>query len=320
MARASKPISNPAELPPELLWLSDAPLFLDERLVGRVYDAVVQPTYRDTKLIETDGQEVKIAIAGKGGGEIKIGLPEFLKLLKPVFPSVEATVGGELGGTSESTQTGERSVERVPIENPQRQLLLLTIHYLQLHAAQQTRAYIVRDPSQEAWRTPDFIRAVPRALVFLELPGHDEATSPLIPTMLIPTAAEFEKGGVVELFSKSPGVTEAGPYPERAKEGENLRELRRKYWNAFQKHFSATKAMKAVEDEARERGRIRWIDYRLPITDLGDTLHLHFVPSGDYDTGTFAYNLIKRGFKHGLRLVGTLKSEPDLNVLAVYER
>jgi hypothetical protein len=27
-----------------------------------------------------------------------------------------------------------------------------------------------------------------------------------------------------------------------------------------------------------------------------------------------------RGFKHGLRVVGTLKSEPDLNVLGIFER
>jgi hypothetical protein len=44
------------------------------------------------------------------------------------------------------------------------------------------------------------------------------------------------------------------------------------------------------------------------------------VPAATYDTGTFAYNFIKRGYKHGIRLVGTLKSEPDMNVLAIYEK
>ena len=39
-----------------------------------------------------------------------------------------------------------------------------------------------------------------------------------------------------------------------------------------------------------------------------------------FSLGYFAYNFIKRGFKHGLRLVGTLKSEPDMNVLAIYEK
>jgi hypothetical protein len=117
-----------------------------------------------------------------------------------------------------------------------------------------------------------------------------------------------------------PGA-DIGPYPQKA---DNLAELlgqRKEYWLRFQEKFSATKAMVAVEDAAKAaKGRIRWIDYRLPITDRGDTLHLHFCPAGEFDAGVFAYNLIKRGFKHGLRLVGTLKSEPDMNVLAVYDR
>jgi hypothetical protein len=48
----------------------------------------------------------------------------------------------------------------------------------------------------------------------------------------------------------------------------------------------------------------------------GEVLHLHVVAHGDYDTGVFAYNLIRRG----LRIVGSLKSQPALNVLAIYEK
>lgn len=33
----------------------------------------------------------------------------------------------------------------------------------------------------------------------------------------------------------------------------------------------------------------------------------------------FAYNLISRGERYGLRIVGSLKSQPALNVLAIYE-
>ena len=94
---------------------------------------------------------------------------------------------------------------------------------------------------------------------------------------------------------------------------------RKKYWAWFGENFNATQAMIAVEKVA-EGGRIRWIDYRVPLTFEGDSLHLHFCPEGRYDTGVFAYNLVKRGFKHGLRLVGPLKSEPDMNVLVVYEK
>jgi hypothetical protein len=52
----------------------------------------------------------------------------------------------------------------------------------------------------------------------------------------------------------------------------------------------------------------------------GDTLHLQVCPSGKFDTGTFAYNSIKRAYKHALQLVGTLKSDPDMDVLAIYDK
>ena len=78
--------------------------------------------------------------------------------------------------------------------------------------------------------------------------------------------------------------------------------------------------MEVLEAAGTTNGRIRWIAYRLPLTDEGDTLHLSISPASKYDTGVFGYNFIKRCYKHGLRIVGTLKSEPDMNVFAVYER
>lgn len=52
----------------------------------------------------------------------------------------------------------------------------------------------------------------------------------------------------------------------------------------------------------------------------GEPLNLHVVAHGDYDTGVFAYNMIRRGERHGLRIVSSLKSQPALNVLAIYEK
>jgi hypothetical protein len=51
-----------------------------------------------------------------------------------------------------------------------------------------------------------------------------------------------------------------------------------------------------------------------------EVLHLHVVAHGDYDTGVFAYNLLRRGERYGLRIAGSLKSQPALNVLAIYEK
>jgi hypothetical protein len=37
-------------------------------------------------------------------------------------------------------------------------------------------------------------------------------------------------------------------------------------------------------------------------------------------TAVFAYGIIRRGERFGLRIVGSLKSQPALNVLAIYEK
>jgi hypothetical protein len=47
---------------------------------------------------------------------------------------------------------------------------------------------------------------------------------------------------------------------------------------------------------------------------------MHVQGRGEFATGTFAYNLVKRGFRHGLRVVGTMKSEPGMNALAIFEK
>jgi hypothetical protein len=61
------------------------------------------------------------------------------------------------------------------------------------------------------------------------------------------------------------------------------------------------------------------MDYRMTF-GTGQVLHLHLVARGDYDTGMFAYNIIRRGERYGLRIVRSLKSQPSLNVLAIYEK
>jgi len=78
-------------------------------------------------------------------------------------------------------------------------------------------------------------------------------------------------------------------------------------------------AVKVVEEAIGTGGRPRWIDYRMTFS-TDEVLHLHVDAHGDYDTGVFAYNLLRRGQRYGLRIVGSLKSQPALNVLAIYEK
>jgi hypothetical protein len=172
--------------------------------------------------------------------------------------------------------------------------------------------------------------------VFIDLPGQEQALDEGLPeTRLIPTAAEFGNGEVVPLFMDLTAESGERPpkYPdidadkyrqaqpeERQGMVRALPAQRKEYWAWFERNFNASRAMHVVEKASALRGGLRWIDFRVPLTAEGDTLHLHIAPNQSYPTGTFAYNLIKRGHKHGLRLVGTLKSEPDMNVLAIYEK
>jgi hypothetical protein len=59
---------------------------------------------------------------------------------------------------------------------------------------------------------------------------------------------------------------------------------------------------------------IEWIDFRVALDGTGRTVHFHLESRGRYFTGAFAYMVIRRVVGHGLRLVGTLKDGPDVNV------
>jgi hypothetical protein len=247
-----------------------------------------------------------------------------LGLLKP---SAKSKAEGS-AKKEDATKEGQK-VELLPIDTPQRQLEQLALYYC---AYFHERFKIVTDTKDESWRSPSFILDPPRALALIDLPSHAEAeTSGKPATKLIPTAAEFENGKIELIYQRlrgkqvdpQTGIESEGlpTYPDKAgTPPAELKAQRAKYWAWFDKCFSAPQCMLAVEEAAGENGRIRWIDFRLPLTAAGDTLHLHVCPGGRYDTGSLAYNLIKRGFKHGIRLVGTLKSEPDMNVLAIYEK
>ena len=310
--------NNPSNSYKDYMWLADAPLFIDQDQVERFYDAVVRPVSKERTIkLEVSKEKIK-EIRGKLGAEAGISLPSFLDFLFKADAKLSAEGEAKGGETQSSTTT----IELDPIESPQRQLEDLTIHYLLKH---QERIFLVNNPAEEDWRKPETILDVPRELVFLDLPGQAEAVEKELPeTKLIPTAVEFENGVVELLFDKLKSKEGCPPpkYPDSSqiKKYPELVDARKKYWSWYDEHFNAVQAILTVEKAGSSNGRIRWIDFRTPINSDGSTLHLHICPSGKYDTGVFAYNLIKRGLKHGLRLVGTLKSEPDMNVLAIYEK
>jgi hypothetical protein len=305
-----------------LLWLGDAPLFIDEQQIRGFYDAVVRPPGKESATIEvSDLNSFKKALGIKGG--VSVGLSKLLSVF-----------GVSVGAEGSMEKSGERDIKKTfrleSIDTPHRQLIDLTAWYA---AVRPTRLLTVSAMATGVrwkttgswtqtgeWHSEAFIRQTPRALAFVDIP-------PL--SKFIPTAAELDQGRVVpfyrdlilELANSKTGLPD--PYPESApgqSEGELLAE-RKKYWSWFAESYNPQRAMQIVETVVnRNPGLIQWIDFRVPVGKDGTTMHLHFQGYGRYPTGTFAYNLVKRGYKHGMRLVGTLKSEPDLNVLAAFEK
>ncbi len=293
-------------------WLADAPMFIDAQQVGRFHDAVIVPVERIVSTTTQSGEQV----TKKDGGELAVKVSAGI----PFFEWLKGEAGGKISDELAKALSQNTSITSTRIDSAQRQLLQLASHY---QVKVPNRWFYVTDPGETSWRDPKTIVATPRALAFLDLPGEAEATARGLPALkLIPTAAEFANGKIVQIYQGLHAKNGERPprYPEKAEDGSTLPAARKKYWSWFDSNFSAVAAMVAIEDAAVENGRIRWIDYRLPLTADGDTLHLHLVGSAEFDTGVFAYNFVKRGYKHGLRLVGTMKSEPDMNVLAVYEK
>jgi hypothetical protein len=307
-----------SKLPTELLWLVDAPMFIDTDLVERFYDAALRPSYRESVVTKTDSASDETMLSGKALSEAKVGVAGgFLATI--LGATADVKVGIEGGATDKHGKGASTATQWLRVDTPQRQLEQLVLAYYELA---QDRLLICKSIDAKVLFDPETIEKLPRALVLLELPGQAEAEKLQLPyTTLIPTAAEFANGKVVTFYNQLQSEDKSlPPKVELGADANTLRRQRREYWNWYRAKIGSVQMMEVVERTASENGRLRWIDYRLPLTPECDTMHMHICPAGNYDTGVFAYNFIKRGYKHGLRIVGTLKSEPDLNVLVVYER
>lgn len=282
-----------------LKWLVDAPMFIDEKQVDRFYDAIAKPEYIEESYSKSSVESHSEKISAKLKVEAK---SELLSTIFPFIPKISAEAGGEVGSNSSNSEKKELKT----IKNSERNLSKLTYHYL---AEETDRVLFINSLDDASLLDQESIRKSPRLLTFLDIPAGTE---------IIPAAAEFENGKIELIFEELKAKNGENPplYPEKP---EQVKE-RKEYWKWFKENFSATKAMVKVEEAASRNGKIRWIAYRIPLDENGNTLHLHVAARENYDTGTLAYNFIKRGYKHGLRLVGTLKSEPDMNVLAIYEK
>lgn len=157
----------------------------------------------------------------------------------------------------------------------------------------------------------NLLKRPPRPLVFLEL----EAKSPIFPTMV-----ELESGGFRPVFKKLDEnlLVDENPMPRFS----DTHEKAALYWEAIKKAFTKPGASRTAMQElesACDGHRIGWVDFRILFGGDSSSAHLHVVPAGEYHTGVFGYNFVHRGYKYGCRLIGTLKSGNDINVLAIYD-
>ena len=274
-------------------WLADAPLFIDSDQVARFYDAVVSP--------QSDGNVV-LTLDQKYLSELGVNL-------KATFPGLL-----EAGTDAKTNRENSTSIQLKSVTSSQRQLVQLMLHYLTNHRG---RMFVVDDPlnveEAQKWRADEEISKTPRALIFMDLPKF---------TKLIPTAMELDGEGIKPIYT---AFENAPKYPKVLSEGATDTDSQKRivemkeYWQWFHDNSDATKTMEIIEKIA-DKSKIRWIDFRFRINSDGQAGHLHCCPASLYDIGTFAYNVVKRCYNHGLRLVGTLRTEPSVNVLAIYER
>lgn len=299
------PPEEPLEcLPAELLWLLDAPLFIDSKQVEAFYDAILRPDYEQTSTTLFGG----ITTATSFGGKATVGA---------ALPWFKAQA--EISGGRTNTTQGGRDVTLTPISNAYRHLVALALHYATQPGY--SERLVIADPMRDSvhdakgvslavdWLTPDYIKSAPRAIVFLDLPPGGK---------FIPAALELSNGEV-RLLADELGKELGGLLAERYPKSPASQAQEHKYYQWFSDNFDDRAALAVVERNVKDH-QVAWAAYNVPLSDAGPPfMHLHMAGRGQYETGAFAYNFIVRGFKYGLRIVGTLKSGPDLNVLAVFE-
>jgi hypothetical protein len=296
------PNTNRSQGPVWLAWLADAPMFIDGQQVGEFYDAVVRPVFRPLELQLTD--ERLRQLQESWGGKLDVGLTT-------LFPWLRLGVGAEVAASKSAKHQQTQSIVLQPVETPARQLVELCLHYL---ASQPERICFL---SGEDGRLPaaETIVTSPRMVAFIDVsPG----------AIFLPLAAELNDGRVVTFYEplaeelKREDGDVPGAYPEELVPGSRERE-RARYWDWFVRHWDPNRAVQVIEDVIGAGGRPRWITYRVQLTS-GEALDLDVTGRGDYDTGVFAYGTVKRGWSYGLRIVGSLKSKPTMNVLGIYEK
>jgi hypothetical protein len=297
------------------LWfLADAPLFIDSSFVNRLYDSIFRPEYEITTRTRSQGNSRSQELASELGSTGEISIPTIFKI------SATSKISGRSIGTTEQSE----SLTEMAVQSPERRLEKLINLYVYSYPERlfqiSSDLVSIKDMSGKECTSEEMDQSLDkegiRPLVILDLHAKSR---------IIPMAAESVDGKVLELYEALIAVVDppkkiVPQYPVFGSQG--FENNKRAYWKALDSVFNSTCAMRVVEKSSRDSGRLDWIDFRWIGFRDEDVFpfHLHVAPRGQYSTGTFAYQLIRRTEKHGTRILGSLKKGEDINVVAIYER
>lgn len=321
----------------EQFWfLADAPMFVDGEQIERLYDAIFRPEMELASRSDSGTGEfaTKVVNAAKGGVEVQAKVPPALAFFGLDFggkASLEGSTSGEEGTRRAETDTSTY----VAIKSSERRLERLISLYANKY---QDRIFWVNSTllGGSSLKEPKKPRTWQELEEVLEKPG----ARPLIVidfeegTKLMPMYAELKSGKNSELVKdylakrakKNEEEYPIPKYPQGNLSPEKEATERRDYWQKIFDRFESHEVLRTIEDASSTVSeRFEWIDFRALIdmsksSEITQPPHLHFVARGMYPAGTFAYQLVRRAKRYGVRVVGTLKKGQDINVLAVYER
>jgi hypothetical protein len=297
---------------PQLWWLTDVPLFIDERSVDRLHGAIVQPEYVLLQSQETAQRSRTHSQADEAQASLEGSIPAFLKV------GTQAKISsGRATGLSAAQQLTKQF-----IYSSERRLQDILVAYRETMPERVLFAVAGGgEPTSLAGKTMSWLEAEaltdlpgPRPLLFFDLPPR---------SAILPMAGETVEGKTIVLAEKLiERLTKAGrvipPFP--SDDDPEAPARKDAHWAALVDNYHSWSALEVIEEGFSSGQRIEWIDYRLKLPSREKPVHIHFAPRGQVPTGAFAYNFVRRGYKVGLRIVAQLKKGCDMNALALYER
>ena len=297
-------------------FLVDAPMYTDDPLIERFHDAVMRPGLIALSESESDllkkTTEKKLGVGGNGD----VDLPFVVNM------ALKGNFDYRASNGSESTKIRTSSVPRTP-----ERLLEEVVAFYLAHFPQRVLRV---DPVRMSVTTAAVETGVGADFAILDATCNDPGPRPLIlidaprGTKIMPMAGELLNGAVEVLYEELVRKLSTSEEPLKRFSRDMPEDKKAERWGELITRFDSRVAMQIVEEAGKKHGgaRFDWIDFRMPWGSTGapSPFHLHIVPAGRYSMGTFAHAFIQRGGSNGVRIVGTLKTGGDINVMAIYER